>query len=201
MTDGTLNGSRTSDIAEEMLVHTSHPEHPEVAPLSAARQIIVGGVLLLVVAAIAVFGSLASASNTEGWYADVEKVPWNPPNAVFGPAWTVLYVIIALVGFLIWRAGFVGNGRPNAAKRTLGIYILQLVLNAIWTPIFFAGFPIIGEAAWWVALVVILSLVATVVWLMVSTITWSRVATFLLIPYLLWLLFASSLNAGIIFLN
>lgn len=182
-------------------MHSVELNSPPVAPLSVGRQIAVGGLCLLIVAAIAVGGSLASASNTEGWYLEVEKVPWNPPNWLFGPAWTVLYVIIALVGFLIWRAGFVGGGRPNAAARTLRIYALQLVLNAAWTPIFFAGYPVFGQPAWWVAMGVILALVATVIWLMASAVKWSRVATLLLIPYLLWLLFASSLNAGIIVLN
>ena len=182
-------------------MHTAELDHSPVSPLPIGRQIAIGALCLLLVAAIAVGGSLASASNTEGWYADVTKVPWNPPNEVFGPAWTVLYVLIAAVGFLIWRAGYVGGGQPNAARRTLGVYALQLVLNAAWTPIFFAGFPVIGEAAWWVALAVILALVVTVVWLMVSAAKWSRVAVLLLIPYLLWLLFASSLNVGIIVLN
>ncbi|UOQ61447.1 tryptophan-rich sensory protein [Leucobacter rhizosphaerae] len=176
-------------------------DHTPVAPLSVGRQVAVAALCLVLVAAIAVGGSLASASNTEGWYLEVEKVPWNPPNEVFGPAWTVLYVLIALVGFLIWRAGYVGGGRPNAARRTLRIYAFQLVLNAAWTPIFFAGYPVFGQPAWWVAMGVILALVATVIWLMASAAKWSRVATLLLIPYLLWLLFASSLNAGIIVLN
>lgn len=182
-------------------MHTTEVEHSPVAPLTVGRQIAVAALLLLIVAAIAVGGSLASASNTEGWYLDVEKVPWNPPNGVFGPAWTVLYVIIALVGFLIWRAGYVGNGQPNRAQRTLRIYALQLVLNAMWTPIFFAGYPVAGQPAWWVAMGVILALVATVIWLMASAAKWSRIATLLLIPYLGWLIFASTLNAGIIVLN
>ena len=182
-------------------MHSIASHHSSVAPLSVGRQIAVGGLCLLIVAAIAVGGSLASASNTEGWYAEVTKVPWNPPNWLFGPAWTVLYILIALVGFLIWRAGYVGGGRPNEAARTLRIYVLQLVLNAAWTPIFFAGFPVFGQPAWWVAMGVILALVASVIWLMASAFKWSRVATLLLIPYLLWLLFASTLNAGIIVLN
>lgn len=168
---------------------------------SIMRQIVTSLILLGSVTAIAVFGSLASIANTEGWYTQVNKVAWNPPNALFGPAWSVLYFLIALVGFLIWRSGFSGTTTPNAAKSTLWLFTAQLLLNAIWTPIFFAGYPLIGEVAWYVALVVIVTLIASVVWLIVSSFNWSKAAAVLLVPYLLWLVFAASLNAGIIVLN
>lgn len=165
------------------------------------RQIAVLLLLLFIVAAIAFFGSLATTPNVDGWYADATKVPWNPPNGVFAPAWTTLYVVIAIVGLLIWRAGYDEKADGNRARRTLTIYGLQLALNAAWTPIFFAGYPLIGEIAWWLALVVILALIATVVWLIASAAKWSKVAAWLLVPYLGWLIYASSLNAGIIALN
>ncbi len=168
---------------------------------STARQISVAVLLLAAVAAIAFFGSLATIPNVEGWYADAAKVPWNPPDGVFGPAWSVLYLLIALAGFLLWRSGHQGAGRPNAARKTLWVYGLQLGLNAIWSPLFFAGYPIIGEAAWWAALVVIVALIASVVWLVAASAKHSRAAAWLLVPYLAWLLFASSLNIGIIALN
>lgn len=164
------------------------------------RRIAVGLGLLAAVAVVAVMGSLATIPNTDGWYAEVEKVPWDPPNAVFGPVWSVLYLLIAVVGWLIWRAGF-RPGWPNAARRPLLAYWVQLVLNALWTPVFFAGFPMIGAAAWWIALAVMLALIVSVVWLMLSAARWSRPAVWLLAPYLLWLLFASTLNIGVIALN
>ncbi|MBK0419029.1 tryptophan-rich sensory protein [Leucobacter sp. CSA1] len=165
-----------------------------------AKQIAVGLGLLAVVALIAFLGSLATMPNTEGWYARVEKVPWDPPNAVFGPVWSILYALIAVAGFLVWRAGYRG-GEPNAARGTLGIYAAQLVLNGLWTPIFFAGYPVVGEVAWWLALAVILALIACVVWLAISAAKWSRIAAWIMVPYLLWLAFATTLNAGIIVLN
>lgn len=167
---------------------------------SVARQIAVGAGLILVVTMIATLGSLATIPNTDGWYAEVAKVPWNPPNGVFGPVWSVLYFLIAIAGFLIWRAGYRGK-RPNAARRTLWMYAAQLVLNGVWTPIFFAGFPLVGEVAWWAALIVILALIACVVSLAVSAAKWSRIAAWIMVPYLLWLAFATTLNAGIIVLN
>lgn len=166
-----------------------------------ARQLLVAAVLLATVTAIAFLGSLATIPNVEGWYADAAKVPWNPPDAVFGPAWSLLYLLIAVAGFLIWRSGHEGSGRPNTAHKTLWIYGVQLTLNAIWTPIFFAGYPLVGRAAWWGALVVIVALIASVVWLIAASAKHSEVAAWLLVPYLGWLLFASSLNIGIIALN
>ena len=88
--------------------------------------------------------------------ADAEKVPWNPPNALFGPVWSVLYLMIALSGFLLWRWAAKDGRRWDPA---LTVYVVQLALNAAWTPIFFAGYPVIGEAAWWIALIVILALI------------------------------------------
>lgn len=165
------------------------------------KQVGMAALLLGIVTAIAVLGSLATIPNTNGWYLEVAKVPWNPPNSVFGPAWSVLYLLIALAGFLIWRTGYAGAGKENAAKDVLWVYAVQLGLNSIWTPIFFAGYPVVGKPAWWVGLVVILPLVAVVVWLGVRAAQFSRVAAWIQVPYAAWLLFATSLNAGIIILN
>ena len=159
-----------------------------------------GVVLLAVVALIAFLGSLATMPNTDGWYADAEKVPWDPPNAVFGPVWSVLYFLIAVAGWLIWRAGY-REGKPNQARRVLAVFIAQLALNSLWTPVFFAGYPLIGEPAWWIALGIILALIASVIWLAVNAARWSKLAAWIMVPYLLWLLFATSLNVGIIVLN
>jgi tryptophan-rich sensory protein len=161
---------------------------------------VVGLGLLVVVALIAFLGSLATVPHTDGWYAEVTKVPWDPPNAIFGPVWSALYALIAVAGFLIWRTGY-RSGDRNAARGTLGIYAAQLLLNGLWTPLFFAGYPLVGEAAWWAALAVILALIGCVIWLAVSAAKWSRFAAWIMAPYLLWLVFASTLNAGVIVLN
>lgn len=168
---------------------------------SPLRQMIAAALFLVAVIITASAGGLASATSIESWYAEANKVAWNPPNWVFGPAWTLLYVALAVSGFLIWRSGFRGAGTPNAAKKALTIYVAQLALNSVWTPIFFAGYPAIGAASWWIALVVILSMIVLTIWLITVSRQWSRTAAWLLVPYLLWLMFASTLNAGIIALN
>ncbi|WP_449281304.1 TspO/MBR family protein [Leucobacter sp.] len=167
---------------------------------SIARQTVALSAFIAIVALVAFLGSLASSSNVDGWYAGVEKVPWDPPNAVFGPVWSVLYLLIALAGWLIWRAGY-RPGRPNAARGALTWFIVQLALNGLWTPAFFAAYPVLGEPAWWVALAVIVALIGAVVALALAARPWSRIAAWLMVPYLAWLVFATTLNIGIIALN
>jgi len=168
---------------------------------SARRQIAVAALILAVIAVIATVGSLATVDSANGWYADARKVAWNPPNTVFGPAWSILYVLVAAAGFLIWRSGYLGRGRRNQARPALRVYALQLALNGLWTPVFFAGYPVLGRAAWWAAMVIILALILAVGWLIALAARRSRAAAWLLAPYFIWLVFASSLNAGIIALN
>ncbi|WP_082305459.1 TspO/MBR family protein [Leucobacter japonicus] len=175
-----------------------HPAH--MAPPALARQVLAAALFLIIVAAVAFGGSLASTDNVDGWYAGAEKVAWNPPNAVFGPTWTLLYALLALAGFLIWRSGF-REGEPNAARNALALFVTQLALNAMWTPAFFAGYPAIGPAAWWIAAVIIVALIVVVIALAVSARRWSRIAAWIMLPYLAWLCFATSLNIGIIVLN
>ena len=191
-----------------MRIHKDQPSNATQGEKpSILLSLVIFVLLLALVAAIAFFGSQASASNVDGWYRNVEKVAWNPPNSVFGPAWTVIYLLIAISGFLLWRSGFQGtrNGSneklPNSNRKELLWYGVQLVLNASWTPLFFAGYPAIGETAWWLALLVILTMVFAVLRLIVMSWKKARIAAWLLVPYLLWITFASTLNVGIIVLN
>lgn len=168
---------------------------------SPLRQSIAAALFLVAVIATASAGGLASATSIQSWYADADKVVWNPPNWVFGPAWTLLYLALAVSGFLIWRSGFRGPRVPNAARGSLAIFVVQLVLNSVWTPMFFAGYPAFGPLAWWISLGVILTMILLTVCLIGVSRRWSRPAAWLLVPYLLWLVYASTLNAGIIALN
>lgn len=164
------------------------------------RQFAVAAALLLLVAAIAGAGAIATTSHVEGWYASVVKVPWDPPNAVFGPVWSALYVLIAIAGFLVWRSGY-RPGEPNRARGVLTIYAVQLALNAAWTPMFFAGYPALGEMAWTFAMAIMVALIVSVIALAFFAARWSRTASVIMVVYLMWLVFASSLNLGIIVLN
>ena len=167
---------------------------------SRARQIGVGIAFVAAVTVVALAGSLATLPNVTGWYAHVDKVSWSPPNWIFGPAWSILYLTIALSGWIIWRSGWRQETR-NDARSTLTLFWTQLAVNAVWTPVFFAGYPLVGEPAWWAALAIILILIALVTSLVVAARKHSKPASYLLLPYLFWLVFACSLNAGIIALN
>lgn len=143
-------------------------------------------VFLAAVVATAVFGSLFSISAGEQ-YAGYEQPSWAPPSWLFGPVWTVLYGLIGLSGWLAWRGG--------ARRGELVLYGANLVLNALWTPLFF-GLGWFG-AAFAEIVLLWLSIVALVV------VFWrrSRVAALLLVPYLAWVSFAGALNLSIALLN
>jgi benzodiazapine receptor len=144
--------------------------------------------LMLIAFGAASFGAAATGTifRPGNWYKQLDKPLWRPPDWLFAPVWMVLYVSIALSGWLVWReAGFAGAALP------LGVYALQLVLNAAWTPIFF------GLQRPGLALVEIVLLWGSVVATIVLFYPVSAAAAWLLIPYLAWLSFASALNFSI----
>ena len=128
----------------------------------------------------AVIGSQAGPGS---WYAALIKPSWNPPNWVFGPVWTYLYVTMALAAWRVWRRGGWTNRRTS-----LLMYLLQLILNAFWSPIFFGlqqpGFAFVEILLLWAAIVGTLVLFLRV----------DRLSGILLVPYLAWVSFAAFLN-------
>lgn len=121
------------------------------------------------------------------WYAGLAKPSFNPPAWLFAPVWTVLYLLIAVAAWRVWRRD--RGGWP------MKLWWAQLVLNFLWTPIFFAAHQI------GLALVVILLLLATIL-AFIATAWWrDRVAGWLFMPYAAWAAFASVLNASIFALN
>jgi translocator protein len=124
------------------------------------------------------------------WYERLIKPSWRPPNWLFGPVWTVLYVVIAISGWLVWReTGFDGTTIP------LAVFAVQLLLNAAWTPIFFG----IHQPGWAFLEIIILwwSICATIVLFYPI----HGAAAWLLIPYLFWVTFAAALNFAVWRLN
>jgi benzodiazapine receptor len=124
------------------------------------------------------------------WYAGLTKPGWNPPGWVFGPVWSLLYTLMAVSAWMVWRqGGFSGQKRP------LGWFLIQLVLNAGWTPLFFG-------AHWMgVALVEMLLLWLAIAMTIRSFRGVNRMAAWLLVPYLVWVSFALLLNAALWYLN
>jgi tryptophan-rich sensory protein len=146
-------------------------------------------------ALVAWLGSQATISNVTGWYATADKAPWSPPNWVFGPVWTALYTAMAVAAWLVWRS------RSPDRRAALTAYVVQLALNLAWTPVFFGLYPAWGSAALWLALgiIVALALAVAVTVLLFGPIR--RAAGLLMLPYLSWVVFASSLNFWAAFNN
>ncbi len=136
-------------------------------------------------------GSLYTTPAIDSWYAGLQKPSFNPPNWVFMPVWTVLYVLMAVAAFLIWR-----SAAPIAQKApALAAFAVQLGLNLLWSVLFFG----LRKPAY--ALLEIVVLWAMIIVTMVLFNRVSRVAALLLTPYLAWVTFAAVLNSELWRLN
>ncbi len=157
-----------------------------------------GGVLvafLALVAVVAALGGMATSAGQDGWYASLAQPPLNPPGWVFGPVWTVLYVMMAVAAWRIWRQP--PGSLPTVPSRTraLALWGVQLVLNLAWSVLFFALKSPVAALGDLILLAVVL---AATTWAFHAR---DRVAGLLMVPYLLWVLFAGYLNAGIVVVN
>jgi benzodiazapine receptor len=144
---------------------------------------LLGWIFLCFVAAA--FGGLASAT-AGSFYRDLVRPEWAPPAWLFGPAWTILYCMMAVSAWLVWRV----NGF-RAARGPLTLFIVQLVLNGLWTWLFF------GLRNGALAFAEILILWAAILATLVSFRRLHRTAGALLIPYLGWVTFASALTFAV----
>jgi len=145
---------------------------------------------------VAALGALSTIQNVNGWYEHADRAFWTPPNAVFGPVWTVLYTLMSVAAWLVWRERSTTDVRP-----ALMVYVAQLVLNALWTPAFFGLYPLAGISALWIALVIIVAIDAAVLATMLQFWKVRRLAAVLLIPYWAWVLYATTLNVYIAIKN
>ncbi len=134
-------------------------------------------------------GAAATFSSVNSWYPTLHKPDFNPPNAVFGPVWTALYLMMATAAWRVWRR------HGPAARTALTLYGLQLLLNLAWSLIFFGLHRIA------LALVEILALLALVAGTAASFWRRDRIAAALMIPYAAWVAFAATLNFAIWRLN
>lgn len=138
-----------------------------------------------------IIGSFFTISQIPSWYAGLIKPSFNPPNWLFGPVWLTLYTLMGISLYLIWLKGF----KTKQAKTALLLFATQLVLNSLWSIIFF-GWHMTDYALaeivllWFVILAVIIRFYKI-----------SKPATYLLVPYILWVSFAAFLNLSIFLLN
>jgi tryptophan-rich sensory protein len=137
-------------------------------------------------------GGIATGSSVSSWYPTLKKPAWNPPTWVFGPVWSLLYLLMGLASWLIWRKRIT---QPVQVRQALGWYGFQLGLNMLWSIIFFGlqriDLALVEIVALWSALVITIFKFDRV----------RRDAAALLLPYLLWTTFAAALNATLWWLN
>ncbi|MEL6443321.1 MAG: TspO/MBR family protein [Bacteroidota bacterium] len=143
-------------------------------------------VLLGFIALVALVAATGSRFEPGAWYAALDKPAWTPPNWLFPVAWSILYLLIAVSGWLVWReVGFEG------ASKAFTVYGLQLVLNAAWSWLFFGrhdmGLAFLDIAGLWLAIALTMGLFWAI----------KPLAGALLVPYLLWVTYAAALNLAL----
>jgi tryptophan-rich sensory protein len=169
---------------------TESPAFVPPSPNWCAQAFALVGALLLCYAAAGVGGLLTAAGMRDGWYAQLAKPDWTPPDWVFGPVWTVLYTMMAVAAWLVWR-------QPNAPGRNVALvlFAIQLALNPFWSALFFAmhspGAAFAEITLLWLAI----AATALSFWRV------STMAFMLMLPYLVWVGFAGVLNWALWQLN
>lgn len=150
--------------------------------------------ILIAIGVCLIIGSISGGSTARSltdWFTTLEKPIFNPPGWLFGPVWTVLYIMMGIAAGRVWALGMETKG----VRRALSIFGIQLLLNFMWSIIFFG----LREIAW--ALVDIALLLLMIILTMRTFKPLDRMAYLLLWPYLLWVSFATTLNASILYLN
>lgn len=148
---------------------------------------------LFVLACLLVGGisGFLTSGEVNNWYPNLNKPLWNPPNWLFGPVWTILYVLMGIAAFLVYREGF----EKREVKFALGIFSIQLALNFFWSIIFFSYKNLFAS---FVEIIILwVAILATII----SFYPISRSAAFIMLPYLLWVTFATLLNYSLWILN
>ena len=133
-------------------------------------------------------GSLSTINYKEPWYSSLNKPVFSPPEWVFGPVWTILYLMMTLAIWFYWHS-------KNREMNTIYIYFIHLVFNATWSITFFAFHNMI------LALVVLVILIALIINLILRFRRVKMISAYLMIPYLLWCSFALMLNVRLIMIN
>ncbi len=145
---------------------------------------------VLVVSVAAGLGNWATTLSVSSWYQQLARPAWTPPDWVFAPVWTALYMMMATAAWLVWR-----QHGLSAARWPLALFLVQLALNVLWSVIFF------GLRRPELAAIEIVVLWAAILATLIAFWRRSRVAGWLLVPYLAWVAFAAGLNFEIARLN
>lgn len=147
-------------------------------------------ICLVIVYTTAFLGSYFTFPSISGWYTTLYKPPFSPPNWIFGPVWTILYLMMAVSFYLIWEKKKLVN-----IKQPVRLFCLQLFFNFLWSLLFFGLHQ---------PLLAFIDIVLLWIFILLTILEFkkrSKLASYLLIPYLLWVSFASILNLSIVLLN
>ena len=146
---------------------------------------------ILVCFAFGAIGGLATSSSVDTWYQTINKPSFNPPNWIFGPVWSLLYLLMGIAFALVWHST---RGLQFKSK-AYTFFAIQLILNSLWSIAFFGmQSPLFG-------IVVIATLLIFIILCIKSFLKINKTAAYLMVPYLLWVSFASILNVSIFILN
>ena len=146
---------------------------------------------ILIVFVAGSIGTLSTISELTTWYAALTKPDWTPPNWAFGPIWSTLYVLMGIALFLVWRKGL----ERKDVKFAIIIFVVQLVLNVLWSVVFFGMHSIFS------GFILILILWIAIFANIIAFYVISKPAGLILIPYLIWVSIASYLNYSVYLLN
>jgi tryptophan-rich sensory protein len=151
-------------------------------------------IFFLIIITIQVIGGLVTASSVNSWYTTIQKPSFNPPDWVFGPVWTALYIMITISGWMVWNK-LEGSSKTKLKTPQMKLYGAQLLANFLWTMLFFGLHnPLLG-------LIDITALLLLILLTIKSFLKVSKIAAYMLIPYSLWVAFACVLNYNLVALN
>jgi translocator protein len=148
-------------------------------------------VSVIICLAVGALSGIATSSSVSTWYTTLNKPPFNPPNWLFAPVWTLLYAMMGVAAGIVWSRAKESMG----VKLALGLFVGQLLLNSLWSVLFFGlrnpTAALVEIVVLWVAILLSINRFYLI----------SKAAAWLLVPYLIWVSFAALLNASIVILN
>jgi benzodiazapine receptor len=180
----------TTALEEAVSMRTT-PRAPQTPPARRVGSAAALALFLALVIAIAALEGVVSMSSTSGWFNRSAQVIWTPPQWFSRSAWVLVFLLLALAGWRMWRR--TRATRPSLARALYGI---SLALLIVWPPVYLDGYPFIGATALWIAFTMALLLVVCVI--VLATVLWdvARGAALLLVPVAAWLLYVASINLG-----
>ncbi len=140
-------------------------------------------------------GSFFTTPNIEPWYDLLNKPPLTPPGSLIGIVWTILYILIGIALFMVWEKREKRKGLNEDKKKAFWIFGIQITLNSMWSMFFF------GLRNSWLGLMIIIPLLITIIINIIFFYKIDKKAAYLMVPYLIWVSFATYLNIGLAILN